>query len=78
MHKCIICINRSIENSKIYHIADDTSPLYASISLKDINKKIKFAISNLVQWLSANKIALNVNKTDIAVFGLPENKSLKN
>ena len=33
--------------------------------MKDINKKIIFNLSNLVHWLRANKIALNVNKTDI-------------
>ena len=50
---------------------------YVSSSLKDINKKINFDLSNLVQWLRANKIALNVNKTDILIF-LPEKKSLTN
>ena len=46
--------------------------------LKDINKKINFYLSNLVQWLLVNKIAINVNKTDIVIFCLQENKSLKN
>ena len=46
--------------------------------LKDINKKINFDLSNLVQWLLVNKIAINVNKTDIVIFCLQENKSLKN
>ena len=42
-----------------------TNLSYASSSLKDINKKINFDLSNLVQWLRANKIALNVNKKQI-------------
>ena len=46
--------------------------------LKDINKKINFDLSNLVQWLLVNKIGINVNKTDIVIFCLQENKSLKN
>ena len=46
--------------------------------LKDINKKINFDLSNLVQWLLVNKIAINVNKTDVVIFCLQENKSLKN
>ena len=45
--------------------------IYASSSCKDINKKINFDLSNLVQWLQANKIALNVNKTDIVIFRSP-------
>ena len=50
---------------KIHHSTDDTNLSYASSSMKDINKKIIFNLSNLVHWLRANKIALNVNKTDI-------------
>ena len=46
--------------------------------LKDTNKKINFDLSNLVQWLLVNKIGINVNKTDIVIFCLQENKSLKN
>ena len=64
-------LSRSIKNSKIHHFADDTNLLNASSSLKDINKKINFDLSILVQWLRANKIALNVNKTDIVIFQSP-------
>ena len=62
---------------KIHHFADDTNLLYASSSLKDINKKINFDLSNLVQWLQANKIALNVNKTDIIIFRSPRKQIIK-
>ena len=55
----------------MHYFADDTNLLYASSSLKDINKKINFDLSNLVQWLWPNKIALNVNKTDNCNFQSP-------
>ena len=42
-------LSRSIKNSKMHHFADDTNLLYANCSLKDINKKINFDLSNLVQ-----------------------------
>ena len=42
--------------------------LYISSSLRDINKKINHDLSNLVQWLRANKISLNVSKTEIVMF----------
>ena len=64
-------LSRSIKNSKIHHFADDANLLYASSSLKDINKKMNFDLSNLVQWLRAYKIALNVNKTEIEIFRSP-------
>ena len=71
-------LSRSIKTRKLHHFADDTNLSYASSSLKVINKKINFELSNLVQWLQANQIALNVNKIDIVIFRSPENKSLKN
>ena len=58
----------SIKNSRIHYFTDDTNLLYASTSLKDFNKKINFDLSNLVQWLWANKVIVNVNKTDILMF----------
>ena len=61
-------LSRPIKNSKIHHFVDDTNLLYASSSLKNINKRINFDLSNLVQWHRANKIALNVNKTDISIL----------
>ena len=39
-------LSRSITNSKIHHFADETNLLHASSSLKDINKKINFDLSN--------------------------------
>ena len=65
------------EKSKIQHFADDTNLLYTSSSLKDINKKINFDLSNLVQWLRANKIVLNVNKTDILILRSPRKQITK-
>ena len=58
----------SIKNSRIHHFIDDTNLLYASTSLKDFNKKVNFNLSNLVQWLWANKVIVNVSKTDILMF----------
>ena len=52
--------------------------LYASHSLRNLNKTVNFDLSNLVQWLRANKISLNVNKTEIAVFRSPTKQIYKN
>ena len=67
----LICINdlsKVIICSSVHHFADDTNILYVSSSLKDINKKINHNLSNLVQWLRANKISLNVSETEIVMF----------
>ena len=39
--------------------------------------KINFDLSNLVQWLGANKISLNVNKTELVIFGSPKKTNLQ-
>ena len=52
--------------------------LYASHSLRNLNKTVNFDLSNLVQWLRANKISLNVNKTEIVVFRSPTKQIYKN
>ena len=61
-------LSKAIIFSSVHHFADDTNILYVSSSLKDINKKINHDLSNLVQWLRANKISLNVSKTEIVIF----------
>ena len=61
-------LSKAIIFSSVHHFADDTNILYVSFSWKDINKKINHDLSNLVQWLWANKILLNISKTEIVIF----------
>ena len=75
---CINDLNKAVVHSKVHHFADDTNFLYASHSLKHLNKTVNFDLSNLVQWLRANKISLNVNKTEIVVFRSPTKQIYKN
>ena len=71
-------LSQSIKNSKIHHFADYANLLYASSSFKDIDKKINFDLSNLVQWFQANKIALvNINKVNIVSFWSPRKQITK-
>ena len=43
-----------------------------------MNKTVSSDLSNLVQWLRANKISLNVNKTEIVLFRSPTKQIYKN
>ena len=54
----------------IHHFADDTNILFSNKSIKKINK---YTNHDLVQWLRANHILLNSNKTEIILFQ-PKNK----
>ena len=71
-------LNKAVVHSKFHHFADDTNLLYASHSLKNLNKTVNFDLSNLVQWLRGNKISLNVNKTEVVVFRSPTKQIYKN
>ena len=63
--------------SKIHHFADDTNILYASNSLKDINKKINRDLKSIAEWLKANKISLNLGKTELVLFRSKDKKITK-
>ena len=43
-------LNGTSNFSKIHHFADDTNILYASKSLKDINKKINCNLKSISEW----------------------------
>ena len=61
-------MNKAITHSKNKPFAEDRSILYCSKSFKYQNKNINGDMSNLVQWLRANRISLNIKKTDIVTF----------
>ena len=58
------CINYS----STYHFADDTNLLNVSNDYRTLTKKINKDLKSLVTWLSANKISLNNDKTEIIYF----------
>ena len=46
----------------------DTNLLYLGKSIKKLNKLVNYDLKNLLYWLNANKISLNVKKTELVVF----------
>ena len=68
-------LNHVVKHSAVCHFADDTNLLYSSSSLKSINKCINHDLKLIVHWLRANRISLNVNKTEIILFR-PESKTI--
>ena len=55
-----------------------TQTFYMQIIPSNILTTVNFDLSNLVQWLTANKIFLNVNKIEIVVFRSPTKQIYKN
>ena len=51
-----------------FYFADDTCLLNIKDSIKKINKVVNKDLKFLIQWLHANKISLNVAKTEVIIF----------
>ena len=61
-------LNVAIKHCKVHHFTDDTNLLNINKSPKHLNKFINIDLKNLKKWLNANKISLNVSKTEMALF----------
>ena len=44
---------------------------FIQVSLKNLNKLVNHDMKHLNNWLSANKISLNVEKTELVIFKFP-------
>ena len=73
-------LHKSIKYSITRHFADDTNLLLTNSSLKQLKKHLNIDLSLMSSWLKANKISLNVSKTELLIFHLlnkPINYELK-
>ena len=68
-------LNQAIKFCKVHHFADDTNLLYLGKSIKKLNKLVNIDLKNLLYWLNANKISLNVKKTELVIFKSKQKQS---
>ena len=68
-------MHTAIKNSTVYHFADDTNLLYSHKNPKTIKKIMNNDLRLLYEWLCANRLSLNVGKTEFMIFR-PPRKSL--
>ena len=61
-------LNQSIKFCKVNHFADDTNILCLSNSIKKLNKPVNADLKHLANWLNANKVSLNIKKTEMVIF----------
>ena len=61
-------LNQAIKFCKVHHFADDTNLLHFSKSITKLNKYVNLDMKNLTVWLNANKISVNVQKTELVIF----------
>ena len=61
-------LDTAIKRFKVHHCADDTNLLHINDSIKKLDKAVNSDLRNLTNWLNANKISLNVSKTELILF----------
>ena len=64
-------LHKAIRYCKVHHFADDTNLFHTNKSVKNLNKLVNHDMKQLNNWLSANKISLNVEKTELVIFKSP-------
>ena len=67
-------LNQAIKFCKVHHFADDTNLLCLSNSIKKLSKLVNADLKHLLNWLNANKISLNVKKTEMIIFKYKQKK----
>ena len=61
-------LHEVIRYSEVHHFADDTNHLNLNSCVKSLKKQANYDLKNLSNWLKANKISLNVGKTELVLF----------
>ena len=70
-------MNTAVKNSIVHHFADDTNLLFSHKDPKLLRKKMNEDLQLIFNWLCANRLSLNVSKTEFIIFKPPK-KPLKN
>ena len=61
----------AIKNSLVHHFADDTNLLCSHKDPKMLRKMMNNDLRSLFTWLCANRLSLNVSKTEFIIFKPP-------
>ena len=64
-------MKNSVKNSILHHFADDTNLLCSGADEKILKKKMNEDLRLIYIWLCANRLSLNVDKTEFVVFRPP-------
>ena len=77
----LIYINDIVNSSKLFNFtlfADDTSLYYSSKSTNNLENVMNCELAKISDWLSANRLSLNVAKSKLLYFTNKNRNSLKN
>ena len=68
----------SIKHSRCVLFADDTTIYYSSNNLDDLYNKINHDLYTVADWFRANKLTLNISKTNYVIFTKSAQERIKN
>ena len=60
---------------QFFLFADDTNALYAHKDLKTLKLTLNAEVHNLYNWLTSNKLCLNIKKSNYVIFRPYQNKT---
>ena len=61
---------------KFHLFADDTCIFHSSKNNSKLEQELNSTLTNVATWLKANKLSLNVDKSNLLLFTLKKNKNL--
>ena len=61
-------IQESSDKLNFFLFADDTNAVYADKNLKSLESTVNQELCKLFDWLTANKLTLNIKKTNFVIF----------
>ena len=64
----MISTNSSSSLFAFYLFADDTSIILANNNLKELESLVNRELGNVNEWLNANKLSLNIKKSNFVIF----------
>ena len=67
-------MKNSVKNSILHHFADDINLLCSDTDEKKLKKRMNEDLKLIYIWLCANRLSLNVDKTEFIVFRPPRIK----
>ena len=68
----------SIKHSRCVLFADDTTIYYSSNNLDDLYNKINHDLYTVADWFPANKLTLNISKTNNVIFTKSAQERIQN
>ena len=69
-------MHSAVKHYIVHHFADDTNLLCSDKKPKELRKKMNEDLKLIFDWLCANRLSLNVSKTEFIIFK-SKRKSLK-